>query len=401
MFTTAEGQWETAFNTVLNLATTVATSKYGANGRAIAVSALNTLYNSTDNQEQKAMAADALKSMYFQDPIETSQFGAAEKIIYTAATMYIPPADVIADQLQREFERLAGSDKYKGATITDFFDQTGKFINDPDVVEFNKFLAGSLTLATQIAVISGRPIPFLKDIVKLVKKDVQDKQNIIILNKDGENMVEGVLDFDIDGNGQLSVTADIPGISSDEKKVINESLSNVASDKFAKLIEKNKAQIERMPENNIEQQAEKFAWIEYYAELAKHQAKVEAKIAKPEDAPKEPTMSNDYFESQKAKEKMIKRYQEARAKRKFSSASKLSTARDVQEGIQKLIDNSEYKDTYRSLDPNNVENIGGIKAMNTYFNDLYQYNITPAPGKEPKASDYFYKDYKGKITPVE
>lgn len=401
MFTTPEGRWETAFNTVLNLATTVATSKYGANGRAIAVAALNTLYNSTDNQEQKDMAANALKSMYFQDPIDTEKFGAAEKIIYTTATMYVPPADVIADQLQREFERLAGSDKYKGATITDFFDQTGKFFNDPEVVEFNKFLAGSLTLATQLAVLSGKPIPFLKDIIKFVKKDVQDKQNIIILNKDGENMVEGVLDFDIDGNGQLSVTVDIPGMPADQKKVINESLSNAASDKFSKLIEKNKAQIERMPENNIEQQAEKFAWIEYYAELAKHQAKIEAKLSKPEDAPKEPVMSSDYFENKEAKEKMVKRYQEARAKRKFSSASKLSTTRDVQEGIQQLIENSEYKDTYNSLDPNNVENIGAIKAMNAYFNDLYQYNVTPVMGKEPKAKDYFYKDYNGKITPVE
>lgn len=401
MFTTPEGQWETAFNTVLNLATTVATSKYGANGRAIAVAALNTLYNSTDNPDQKERAASALKSMYFQDPIDTEKFGAAEKIIYTTATMYIPPADVIADQLQREFERLAGSDKYKGATITDFFDQTGKFFNDPEVVEFNKFLAGSLTLATQLAVLSGKPIPFLKDIVKLVKKDVQDKQNIIILNKNGENMVEGVLDFDIDGNGMISVTVDIPGMPADQKKVINESLSNVASDKFNKLIEKNKERIDKMPEGNIEQEAEKFAQIQYYADLAKHQAKVEAKLAKPEDAPKEPTLSSDYFENKEAKEKMVKQYQEARAKRKFSSASKLSTTRDVQEGIQQLIENSEYKDTYNSLDPNKVENIGAIKAMNAYFNDLYQYNVTPVPGKQPKARDYFYKDYNGKITPVE
>lgn len=400
MFTTSEGQWQTAFNTVLNLATTVATSKYGANGKAIAVASLNYLYNSATNQEQKDMAESALKSMYFQDPINTEKYGAAEQIIYNAATMYIPPADVIADQLQREFERLAGSDKYKGATLTDFFDQTGKYFNDPEVFEFKKFMAGALTLATQIAVISGKPIPFLKDIVKLVKKDVEDKQNIIILNKRGENMVEGVLDFDIDGNGQLSVTVDIPGMTADQKKVINESLSNAASDKFTKLIEKNKERIDKMPEGDIEQEAEKFAQIQYYADLAKHQAKVEAKLSKPEDAPKEPNISSDYFERKEAVEKMVEKYQEARAKGKFSSSSKLSTARDVQEGVQQLIDNSEYKEVYNSLDPNNVENIGAIQAMNTYFNDLYEYNVTPVPGKEPKAKDYFYKDYKGKITPV-
>jgi hypothetical protein len=401
MFTTPEGQWQTAFNTVLNLATTVATSKYGANGKAIAVAALNYLYNSATSQEQKDMATDALKSMYFQDPIDTEKYGAAEKIIYTAATMYIPPADVIADQLQREFERLAGSDKYKGATITDFFDQTGKFFNDPEVVEYRKFMAGSLTLATQIALVSGKNIPFLKDIVKFVKKDIQDKQNIIILNKNGENMVEGVLDFDIDGNGMISVTVDVPGMPADQKKVLNETLSNAASDKFNKLIEKNKERIDRMPENNIEQEAEKFAQIQYYADLAKHQAKVEANLAKPEDAPKEPSMSSDYFESREAKEKMVKKYQEARATGKFSSASKLSTAKDVQDGVQKLIESSTYKDSYNALDPNKVEDIGAIKAMNAYFNDLYQYNVTPAPGKEPKEKDYFYKDYKGKITPVE
>jgi hypothetical protein len=155
-----------------------------------------------------------------------------------------------------------------------------------------------------------------------------------------------------------------------------------------------------MPENNIEQEAEKFAWIQYYYDLSVHQAKVEAKLAKPEEAPKEPTLSSDYFENKEAKEKMVKKYQEARAKGKFSSASKLSTTKDVQEGVKKLIDNSEYKDAYNSLNPNKVEDIGAIQAMNTYFNDLYQYNITPAPGKEPKASDYFYKDYKGKIAPV-
>jgi hypothetical protein len=401
MFTTPEGQWETAFNTVLNFVTTVATSKYGANGKAISIAALNTLYNSTDNEELKQMAANALASMYFQEPVEIKKYGAAEKFVYIATTAYIPPADVIADQVQREFDRLAGSDKYKGATITDFFDQAGKFVNDPDVVEFRKFLAGSLTLATQIALVSGKPIPFLKDIVKLIKKDIQDKQNIIILNKRGENMVEGVLDFDIDGNGMVSVTVDIPGMPADQKKVINESLSNVASDKFNKLIEKNKERIDKMTEDNIEQEAEKFAWIQYYYDLAVHQAKVEAKLAKPEDAPKEPSMSSDYFERKEAVEKMIKKYQEARAKGKFSSASKLSTTKDVQEGVQQLIDNSEYKDVYNSLDPNNIENIGAIKAMNAYFNDLYQYNVTPVPGKEPKASNYFKKDYKGKITPVE
>jgi hypothetical protein len=63
MFTTPEGQWETAFNTVLNFVTTVATSKYGANGKAISIAALNTLYNSTDNEELKQIAANDLDSM--------------------------------------------------------------------------------------------------------------------------------------------------------------------------------------------------------------------------------------------------------------------------------------------------------------------------------------------------
>jgi hypothetical protein len=401
MFTTEEGRWDTAFNTALNLVTTVATSKYGANGKAMAIAALNILYNSTQNEEQKQMAANALNSMYFQEPVETGKDGAAEKFVYIATTAYIPPADVISDQLQREFDRLSGSDKYKGATITDFFDQTGKFFNDPEVVEYRKFMAGSLTLATQIALVSGKNIPFLKDIVKFVKKDIQDKQNIVILNKNGENMVEGVLDFDIDGNGMISVTVDVPGMPADQKKVLNETLSNAASDKFNKLIGKNIETIKSMPEDNIEQEAEKFAWVQYYHDLAVHQAKVEAKLAKPEDAPKEPSMSSDYFESREAKEKMVQKYQEARATGKFSSASKLSTSKDVQEGVQKLIENSEYKDTYKALYPNKVEDIGGIQAMNAYFNDLYKYNVTPVPGKEPKASDYFKKDYKGKITPVE
>ena len=170
MFTTEEGRWDTAFNTVLNFVTTVATSKYGANGRAIAVGCLNYLYNSTENEEQKKIAADALASMYFQEPVEMGQYGAAEKFIYMATTMYIPPADVIANQAQKEFDRLSGSDKYKGATITDFFDQTGKFFNDPEVVEYRKFLAGGLTLATQIGVVTGVSFPFLKDVVKLIAK---------------------------------------------------------------------------------------------------------------------------------------------------------------------------------------------------------------------------------------
>lgn len=401
MFTTEEGRWDTAFNTVLNFVTTVATSKYGANGRAIAVGCLNYLYNSTENKEQKQMAADALASMYFQEPVETGQYGAAEKFIYMATTMYIPPADVIANQAQKEFDRLSGSDKYKGATITDFFDQTGKFFNDPEVVEYRKFLAGGLTLASQIGVVTGISLPFIKDVVKLIKKDVQDKQNIVILNKNGENMVEGVLDFDIDGNGMISVTVDVPGMPADQKKVLNETLSNAASDKFNKLIEKNKERIDRMPENNIEQEAEKFAQIQYYYDLSVHQAKVEAKLAKPEEAPKEPALSNNFIENQAQKEKMVQKYQEARATGKFSSASKLSTSKEVQEGVQNLIENSPYKDMYNSLNPNNVENIGAIKAMNTYFNDLYKYNVTPVMGAEPKADDYFYKDSNGKITPVE
>jgi hypothetical protein len=401
MFTTEEGRWDTAFNTVLNFVTTVATSKYGANGRAIAVGYLNYLYNSTENKEQKQMASDALASMYFQEPVETGQYGAAEKFIYMATTMYIPPADVIANQAQKEFDRLSGSDKYKGATITDFFDQAGKFFNDPEVVEYRKFLAGGLTLMSQIGVVTGINLPFVKDAVKLIKKDVQDKQNIVILNKNGENMVEGVLDFDIDGNAMVSVTVDVPGMPADQKKVLNETLSNSASDKFNKLIEKNKERVDKMPENNVEQEAEKFALVQYYHDLAVHQAKVEAKLAKPEEAPKEPSSSSDYFESQEQKKKWVEAYQAARATGKFSSASKLSTSKDLQEGVQKLIDSSPYKDSYNALDPKKVENVGAIKAMNTYFNDLYKYNVTPVPGKEPKASDYFYKDYNGKITPVE
>jgi hypothetical protein len=401
MFTTEEGRWDTAFNTVLNFVTTVATSKYGANGRAIAVGCLNYLYNSTDNKEQKQMAADALASMYFQEPVETGQYGAAEKFVYMATTMYIPPADVIANQAQKEFDRLSGSDKYKGATITDFFDQMGKFFDDPEVVEYRKFLAGGLTLASQIGVVTGISLPFIKDVVKLIKKDVQDKQNIVILNKNGENMVEGVLDFDIDGNAMVSVTVDVPGMPADQKKVLNETLSNAASDKFNKLIAKNIETIKAMPEDNIEQEAEKFAWIQYYRDLAVYQAKVEAKLAKPEEAPKEPALSNNVIENQDQKEKMVQKYQEARATGKFSSASKLSTSKEVQEGVQNLIENSPYKDMYNSLNPNNVENIGAIKAMNTYFNDLYKYNVTPVMGAEPKADDYFYKDSNGKITPVE
>jgi len=401
MFTTEEGRWDTAFNTVLNFVTTVATSKYGANGRAIAVGCLNYLYNNTNNEEQRKMAADALASMYFQEPVEMGQYGAAEKFIYMATTMYIPPADVIANQAQKEFDRLSGSDKYKGATITDFFDQTGKFFNDPEVVEYRKFLAGGFTLATQIGVVTGVSFPFFKDVVKLIAKDVQDKQNIVILNKRGENMVEGVLDFDIDGNGMVSVTVDIPGMPADQKKVINESLSNAASDKFNKLIGKNIETINAMSEKDEVESAHKFAWIQYYYDLAIHQAKVEAKLAKPEEAPQPPIESSNYIESEEQKKKWLENYQNARATGKFSSASKLSTTRDVQEGIQQLIDNSEYKDIYNSLDPNKVENIGAIKAMNAYFNDLYQYNVTPVPGKQPKASDYFYKDYNGKITPVE
>jgi len=401
MFTTEEGRWDTAFNTVLNFVTTVATSKYGANGRAIAVGCLNYLYNSTENKEQKQMAADALASMYFQEPVETGQYGAAEKFIYMATTMYIPPADVIANQAQKEFDRLSGSDKYKGATITDFFDQAGKFFNDPEVVEYRKFLAGGLTLASQIGVVTGISLPFIKDVVKLIKKDVQDKQNIVILNKNGENMVEGVLDFDIDGNAMVSVTVDVPGMPADQKKVLNETLSNAASDKFNKLIGKNIETIKAMPEDNIEQEAEKFAWIQYYRDLAVYQAKVEAKLAKPEEAPKEPVLSNNAVERKEQLEKMVQKYQEARATGKFSSASKLSTSKDVQEGVQNLIENSPYKDMYNSLNPNNVENIGAIKAMNTYFNDLYKYNVTPVMGAEPKADDYFYEDSNGKITPVE
>jgi len=131
-----------------------------------------------------------------------------------------------------------------------------------------------------------------------------------------------------------------------------------------------------------------------------HQAKVEAKLAKPEEAPKEPTLSSDYFENQEQKKKWVEAYQAARATGKFSSASKLSTSKDVQEGIQQLIENSEYKDAYNSLNPKNYEDAGAIKAMNAYFNDLYQYNVTPVMGAEPKAKEYFYKDSNGKIAPV-
>tara|TARA_R110000868_G_scaffold83813_5_gene236695 strand:- start:4734 stop:16211 length:11478 start_codon:yes stop_codon:yes gene_type:complete len=396
MYSTSEGLWDTAFDTVLNLATTVATSKYGANGRAIAVASLNYLYNSeSTTQEQKDMAADALKSMYFQDPIDTQKYGAAQKIIYTAATMYIPPADVIADQLQREFETLAGSDKYKGATITDFFDQAGKFFNDPDAVEYRKFLAGSLTLATQLALVSGKSVPFLKDIIKFVKKDVKDKQNIVITNKEGENLVEGVLDFDADGNGMLSVTVDMPGTSPEQKKAINESISNVATESFNKIINEKKAEIESMPED-----AMRFALIQYYADKAKYDAKVAARIKDVGEEPKVPGSSNQASEIAKEEEKMYKNYSDAKAKGKFKSTSPIANSKQIQENINSLIENSEYKDAYKALNPNKIEDVGAIKAVNEYFFELYKYNITPGISNKPYPGDYF-DNYNGKIIAVQ
>jgi hypothetical protein len=396
MFTTSEGRWETGYNTVLNFVTTVATSKYGANGRAIAVGALNYLYNSTDNQEQKDRAAEALKSMYFQDPIDTDKFGAAEKIIYTTAVMYIPTADVIADQLQREFETMAGSDKYKGATIADFFDQTGKFFNDPEVVDYKKFMLGAGTLATQLALVSGKSFPFMKDAIRFLKKDVQDKQNTIITNAQGENLVEGVLDFDADGNGRLSVNVDIKGATPEEKEKINEVLSNDATAIVNKYLNEKKKEIESESDD-----AMKFAWVQYYADKARYEAKAMAKLITTEEAPKEPKLGGLNDEERKNKIKQINQnYIDARANKKFSSSSKLSNSKTVQEGVQNLIENSEFKEAYNALKPSNRDDIAAIAAVKEYFLELYKYNQTPGLSAEPQAGDYF-KNYNGKITPVE
>jgi hypothetical protein len=395
MFTTEEGRWDTAFNTTLNLVTTVATSRYGANGKAIAIAALNTLYNTATTQEQRDLATNALSSMYFQEPVDVTKYGAAEKLLYIATTAYIPPADVIVNQVQREFDRLAGSDKYKGATITDFFDQAGKFFNDPEAVDFRKFMAGSLTLATQIALVSGKNIPFLKDIVKFIKKDVEDKQNIIILNAEGENLVEGVLDFDIEGNGQLTVTVDLPGVSPEDKKAINESISNVATANYVKTINEKKSQIESSGDD-----AMKWALIKYYAEKAKYDAKVAAKIKNVGDEPKVPGSATKAVERTTESEKMYKNYVEAKAMGKFKSTSQNVNTKEVNEKLKSMIEGSEYKDAYNKLDPNKFEDISAITAVNEYFLELYKYNTSPNMSVKPYPANYFYIS-NGKIIPVQ
>jgi predicted RNase H-like HicB family nuclease len=395
MFTTEEGRWDTAFNTTLNLVTTVATSRYGANGKAIAIAALNTLYNTATTQEQRDLATNALSSMYFQEPVDVTKYGAAEKLLYIATTAYIPPADVIVNQVQREFDRLAGSDKYKGATITDFFDQAGKFFNDPEAVDFRKFMAGSLTLATQIALVSGKNIPFLKDIVKFIKKDVEDKQNIIILNAEGENLVEGVLDFDIEGNGQLTVTVDLPGVSPEDKKAINESISNVATANYVKTINEKISEIKSSGDD-----AMKWALIKYYAEKAKYDAKVAAKIKNVGDEPKVPGSATKAVERTTESEKMYKDYVEAKAMGKFKSTSQNVNTKEVNEKLKSMIEGSEYKDAYNKLDPNKFEDISAITAVNEYFLELYKYNTSPNMSVKPYPANYFYIS-NGKIIPVQ
>ncbi|NBQ48257.1 MAG: hypothetical protein EBU33_07370, partial [Sphingobacteriia bacterium] len=110
--------------------------------------------------------------------------------------------------------------------------------------------------------------------------------------------------------------------------------------------------------------------------------------------------SNQASEIAKEEEKMYKNYSDAKAKGKFKSTSPIANSKQIQENINSLIENSEYKDAYKALNPSKIEDAGAIKAVNEYFFELYKYNTTPNISNKPYPGDYF-DNYNGKIIAVQ
>jgi hypothetical protein len=262
------------------------------------------------------------------------------------------------------------------------------------MVEWKKVVSGVLVLGNLTAMVSGKNIPGAKDVIKLLQDDAKKADSVNIPSQSGSNLVEGVVDFNNDGQPVVNVNHDFGNIDPNESKKRNSDMSNDATQMFAKSVEESKDLI-----NSLGDDAFKYAYLQYLYDKSKYDAKVNAGII-PAEEPKNPLQNTgDAIKEREKNEKIQKNYQKAKEEGKFSdSKSKKKIAKTQAQYISDNISALESSDN-QLYNAYNASNVGGKMAIEKYLSDKFLFEQGQKPF-EPYKEQYFYIS-DGKIVPIQ
>jgi len=372
MFTNPDKMWKMIASMGINLAANVTTSRYGASGRAMAISMLQFARNMKGADKQSI--DEVLQSLYFTEGIDFEKYNAIEK---TAAMLFatsVPPVYMLLQETQKLYKDYLDEPGHNKATIYDLWEEGGKLFND-ETADLNKMLSASIMATNLILAIEGKQIPFSRDFIKSLQNEAAIQQDVVIMSSDGKyNLVAGVLDFDQNGIGVLSVQDNSKFVSAEKKKLRSEALTQEATMLFKNYIQDEiKNNRYALKDRNDEG---KYAVIKFLAEKAKFDAKKKLKYdVDPTSYPKLDFDNLTFFDDIASG-----KFLEGFAKEEYDQ--------EVTDYITKSIESDSDYSMYEASEA------GGQQAMEKYYYDLYQYEKKLTNVKPIKTNYYKVKDKK-------
>lgn len=372
MFTNPEKMWKMIASMGINLAANVTTSRYGASGRAMAISMLQFARNMKGADKQSI--DEVLQSLYFTEGIDFEKYNAIEK---TAAMLFatsVPPVYMLLQETQKLYKDYLDEPGHNKATIYDLWEEGGKLFND-ETADLNKMLSSAIMATNLILAIEGKQIPFSRDFIKSLQDETAIQQDVVIMSSDGKyNLVAGVLDFDQNGIGVLSVQDNSKFVSAEKKKLRSEALTQEATMLFKNYIQDEiKNNRYALKDRNDEG---KYAVIKFLADKAKFDAKKKLKYdVDPASYPKLDFENLTFFDDIASG-----KFLEGFAKEEYDQ--------EVTDYITKSIESDSDYSMYEASEA------GGQQAMEKYYYDLYQYEKKLTNVKPIKTNYYKVKDKK-------
>lgn len=372
MFTNPDKMWKMIASMGINLATNVTTSRYGASGRAMAISMLQFARNMKGADKQSI--DEVLQSLYFTEGIDFEKYDATEKVAALLFATSVPPVYMLLQEAQKLYKDYLDEPGHNKATIYDLWEEGGKLFND-ETADLNKMLSAAIMATNLILAIKGKQIPFSRDFIKSLQDETAIQQDVVILSSDGKyNLVAGVLNFDQNGFGVLSVQDNSKFVSAEKRKLRSEALTQEATMLFKNYIQDEiKNNRYALKDRNDEG---KYAVIKFLAEKAKFDAKKKLKYdVDPADYPKLDFDNLTFFDDVASG-----KFLEGFAKEEYDQ--------EVTDYITKSIESDSDYSMYEASEA------GGQQAMEKYYYDLYQYEKKLTNVKPIKTNYYKVKDKK-------
>jgi hypothetical protein len=366
MFTNPDKMWKMIASMGINLAANVTTSRYGASGRAMAISLLQFARNMKGAERQPI--DEVLQSLYFTEGIDFEKYDAVEKYAALAFATSVPPVYMLMQEAQKLYKDYLDEPGHNKATIYDLWEEGGKLFNE-ETADLNKMLSATIMATNLILAMDGKQIPFSRDFIKSLQDEVAIQQDVVILSSDGKyNLVAGVLNFDQNGVGVLSVQDNSKFVSAEKRKERSEALTQEATSMFKNYIQDElKNNRYALKDRNDEG---KYAVIKFLAEKAKFDAKKKLKYdVDPADYPKL-NFENLTFLDDVALGKFLEGF------------SKEEYDQEVSDYITKSIETDTDYSKYEASEA------GGQQALERYYYDLYQYN-KKLTNVKPIKTNYF------------